>query len=313
MPRVAAELLAHGDAIILTHGGAGGWSPERSRDALHATQLAAEEGFETLLRLGDVLDAVAVAVQRLEDSRVLNAGLGSVLTLGGRVEMDAGVMSSDGVVGAVAGVRRLRNPVLAALIVARETPHILMVGDGADRLGLSFGVAEHPGPDPERMRIYFEARTRRRHSLLARLWRAKAPGDTVGAVAAANGSTAAATSTGGLWFKLDGRVGDTPLIGAGFYASQTAACSATGVGETIILGRVCGRIVELIEDDSEPLEAAKRVVEEHTERFGPGTVGVIIVARCGDEYCGVAATNAKMPVGYASRQERGSILVGGEQ
>ncbi len=313
MPRVAAELLAEGDVLVLTHGGAGGWSPERSRDALHAARLAAEEGLRVLMDVGDALDAVAAAVRSLEDSRVLNAGLGSVLTLSGRVEMDAGVMSSEGVVGAVAGVRRLRNPVLGALIVARETPHILVVGEGADRLGLSFGVAEHPGPDPDRMRIYFEARTSKRHSLLARLWRAKTLGDTVGAVAAAGGSTAAATSTGGLWFKLDGRVGDTPLIGAGFYASHAAACSATGVGETIILNRVCGRVVELIEEGFEPLEAARRVVGAHTERFGYGTLGVIIVARCGDEYCGVAATNAKMPVGYASRRENGSVLVGGER
>ncbi len=280
---------------LLTHGGAGGWSRERAEKAVRVVKAAAEAGWRKLLELVEPLDAVAVAVKHLEDSGVLNAGRGSVLTLNGIVEMDAGLMDSNGVVGAVAAVRRIANPILAALIVARETPHVLMASVGAEKLAEAFGVRLHPGPLPERVAAAHLRRRRERDRLLLRLWLEKAglaPADTVGAVARYEGLVAAGTSTGGVSFKLEGRVGDTPIPGAGFYASRRVACSATGIGEAILADMVCLRIAEGYGDSG--LEGAvEGVLRRFGERHPRASVGVITVSSSGEACIGVY--NAAMP------------------
>ena len=297
--------------VVVVHGGAGGWSREGRERALEAVRSAASIGYEKLVTLGDPLDAVAAAVRSMEDSGVLNAGRGSVLTINGVVEMDAGVMNSEGVVGAVAAVRRVANPVLAALIVARETPHILMAGVGAERLAESFGVGRHPGPLPERVAAANERMLRGREKLLHSLWKAKTSildaSDTVGAVARRGELLAAATSTGGVSFKLEGRVGDSPIPGAGFYASRAAACSATGVGEAILAEMVCRRIAEKRAEHSLG-EAVAAILHLYAERHPGIPLGVITVDAEGS-IC-VGTVNAAMPYAIAWRGGVEAGLIG---
>jgi beta-aspartyl-peptidase (threonine type) len=216
--------------VIAIHGGAGVLRAdkpgERHRGAL---KRALEAGYEVLHRKTAV-DAVAAAVVVLEDSPLFNAGRGSSFNTDAEIEMDASIM--DGATlraGAVAAVRRIRNPVLAARAVMEKSRHVLLAGKGAERFarkqGLRFEVAE-----------YFH--TARRFAALKKNLRNYH--GTVGAVALdAEGNLAAATSTGGYTGKLPGRVGDSPLIGAGTYADNRAcAVSGTGLGEAFIRAAV---------------------------------------------------------------------------
>jgi isoaspartyl peptidase/L-asparaginase-like protein (Ntn-hydrolase superfamily) len=204
------------------------------REALAA---CLEEGRALLAGGAPALDAVERAVRRLEAHPLFNAGRGSVLTSAGRVEMDAAIM--DGrtrAAGAVACVRRLAHPVSAARSVMAQSPHVLLVGEGAERFALAQGAEE---VDPDDL-----VTEQRRRQLAERLARGGSPrldhdppgGGTVGALARdASGSLAAATSTGGLTGKLPGRVSDSALVGAGTWADDaTCAVSATGHGEAFV-------------------------------------------------------------------------------
>ena len=217
--------------VLLVHGGAGNPSGgavddepahhEALRDALLA-------GYELLTAGTSALDAAEAAVRSLEDCPLFNAGRGSVLNAEGHVEMDAAVM--DGASqqpGACAGVVRVRHPVSLARAILEKTPHVLLVGEGALRYaedaGLEFEEPDWFVTDGERLR--------------------EAEHGTVGAVALdANGQLAAATSTGGVRGQLHGRVGDTPVIGAGTWADERVAVSCTGTGEQFIRGAVAHEI-----------------------------------------------------------------------
>ena len=301
--RLVVRCTSVGGEAVIAHGGAGGWSREKSRQAIEAVRKAVEKGIRVLRELRDPLDAVAAAVRLLEDSGVLNAGRGSILTLNGIVEMDAGLMDNQGVVGAVAAVRRILNPILAALVVARETPHVLMAGAGAEKLAESFGVGQHPGPLPERVAQAYRRLREQRNRLFYHLWLEKVslvPGidaDTVGAVARYGGLLAAGTSTGGISFKLEGRVGDSPVPGAGFYTGKRIACSATGIGETILADMLCMRIVERGEELG-LRRAVPEVLGAYSERHPRGSVGVITVSSTGEACIGVY--NAAMPYAIAT-------------
>jgi isoaspartyl peptidase/L-asparaginase-like protein (Ntn-hydrolase superfamily) len=226
---------------LAVHGGAGaGPAPEEApaaqAEVRAALARALASGHQVLAGGGSAVDAVVAAVRVLEDCIWLNAGPGSVLCATGEVEMDAAVM--DGALrraGAVAGLRSVLNPVLAARAVMERTPHVLLAGEGAERFAQELGL---PRAAPET----FVTDLRRRQ--LAR-WRARsaagsndpAPGGgTVGAVARdPRGHLAAATSTGGITGKLPGRVSDSALIGAGNFADEaTCAVSATGTGDAFI-------------------------------------------------------------------------------
>ena len=222
---------------IAVHGGAGDLSlpalPE-AQQAQYREGLAAalDQAFEVLERGGTSLDAVTLAVRALEDNPLFNAGRGAALTRQGTAELDAAVM--DGLTlraGAVAAVRHVRNPVELARRVMEKSRHVLLVGAGAEEFALEEGLALVPN-------TYF--RTRRRQAEIDTL-RSGGPlrqpisltQGTVGAVARdADGNLAAATSTGGVANKHPGRVGDSPIIGAGTYARNgVCALSATGHGE----------------------------------------------------------------------------------
>jgi beta-aspartyl-peptidase (threonine type) len=268
---------------IVIHGGAGSMTPETlgqagEREARDALARALEAGASILRSGGAALDAVQAAVVVLEDDPHFNAGRGSVFTAEGRIECDAAIMDgADLSAGAVAGVRSTRNPIKLAREVKEKSPHVFLAGAGADGFARAHGVeAAEPG--------WFETPERRRQ-LDEILARPDMPFDsamkygTVGAVAVdAQGHVAAATSTGGLTGKKWGRVGDSPLIGAGTYADdRAAAVSCTGSGEYFIrLGvahEICARVRLAgwsIED------AADTLIDELGDMGGKG--GVILVS-----------------------------------
>jgi isoaspartyl peptidase/L-asparaginase-like protein (Ntn-hydrolase superfamily) len=212
--------------VLAVHGGAGDAAPGRLSPQEEAAARAGladalRAGHEILERGASALDAVELAVALLEDRAHFNAGLGSVPTSEGTIEMDAAI--ADGAtrrVGAVACVRRLANPVRAARLVMERSPHVLLVGDGAERFALAAGAAarrELVAPQPAEEKREIEL-------------------GTVGAVALDRaGHLAAATSTGGVAGQLPGRVGDSPIAGAGLWADDAScAVSATGQGEIFV-------------------------------------------------------------------------------
>ncbi len=257
---------------ILVHGGAGPRGEAAHEEArAEGCRRAAARGFAVLLQGRSALDAVLAAVVVLEDDPAFNAGTGSCFNEEGLIEMDASVM--DGATlsaGAVAAVTQLKNPILLANLVRTRTPHVLLVGVGAERLAAREGLSF---VEEASLRT---ARAQRQFDEL----RAPETKGTVGAVAIdAHGHVAAATSTGGTRRKMVGRVGDSPLIGAGTFADDlTGAASATGDGEACIRAVVCKRACDLLAD-LEPSEAARRALQDVT-RAG-GEAGLILVDRHG--------------------------------
>jgi len=268
---------------IVIHGGAGSMTPETlgeagEREARDALARALEAGAAILRQGGTAVDATQAAVTVLEDDPHFNAGRGSVFTAEGRIECDAAIMDGANLnAGAVAGVRSTRNPIRLAREVLDESAHVFLAGAGADGFARAQGIE---AADPS----WFETPERRRQ-LDEILARPDMPFDsamkygTVGAVAVdGKGHVASATSTGGLTGKKWGRVGDSPLIGAGTYADdRAAAVSCTGSGEYFIrLGvahEICARVRLAgwsIED------AADTLIDELGELGGKG--GVIVVS-----------------------------------
>jgi L-asparaginase / beta-aspartyl-peptidase len=227
---------ASGPSLAL-HGGAGGRVEELALagQAPYAEGLRAayRAGWAVLAAGGDALDAVCASVAVLEDDPLFNAGRGAALTATGQAELDASVMTGSGLAGAVAAAKYARNPVLAARAVLERTEHVLIVDPDAGFL------ARHGLEAVERGYFVTEERQRQLDRVTSGRAVAARHG-TVGAVARdAAGRVAAATSTGGMTGQADGRVGDTPIVGAGVYArDQVAAISCTGHGEAFIQGVV---------------------------------------------------------------------------
>jgi L-asparaginase / beta-aspartyl-peptidase len=239
------------DRVIAVHGGCGNPAGGVLRDE-PSYRAAIEEslraGSDVLEQGGSALDAVQAAVEVLEDCPLLNAGRGSVLTSEGSVEMDAALMwGADLSAGAVAGVSGVRHAVAAARAVMERTPHVLLTGEGAERLAEESGL-ELCAPD------WFVTERQRERWMAAK--------GTVGAVALdRDGHLAAATSTGGVRGQLPGRVGDSPLIGAGTYADTRCAISATGHGESLIRHVAAHEVASLIAHGGLPLsDACEQVV-----------------------------------------------------
>ena len=235
-------------AALYVHGGVSG-TPKEHVDLSAA--VAAGIGS------GSALDMVEAAVRVLEDDPRLNAGFGAVLDMTGAVSLDAGIADgATGSVGAVAGVR-VANPITLARRVLERTPHALMISEGAEELGGDLPRVEIA---PNRLREWETARAEGKLDLDRYGHPEKV--DTVGAVALdQEGNLAAGSSTGGVFGKLPGRVGDSPIFGAGFYASREAAVIGTGVGELFIETLASARAGRLIEDGVAPQEACERVIE----------------------------------------------------
>lgn len=274
------------------HGGAGtlrpgDMSPARAAHYHTGLRRALEAGRDVLAADGSALDAVTAAVVALEDEPLFNAGRGAVFTAAGTQEMDAAVMDGrERRAGAVAGIFGPKNPVLAARAVMEHSPHVLLIGEGALAFSRKHGVEF---ADPEY--FFTESRWRALQRTLDLERRGLAENEaadearrhgTVGAVARdRRGNLAAATSTGGMTGKLPGRVGDSPVLGAGTYADNaTCAVSATGHGEFFIRYAVAHEIVARMRHAGQPLGHAARDVIDELGGLG-GSGGLVAVSRNG--------------------------------
>jgi len=284
-----------GKAVIAIHGGAG---------AITRSQLRQEQELRYIQALSDIvetgqrmledgrsaLDVVTEAVRLLEECPLFNAGIGAVYTRDDTHELDACVMDGNTLnAGAVAGVSHLRNPILAARLVMEHSPHVMMIGEGAENFAIAQGM-ERVSADifstPERYAQLLAARTAGETVLD----HSASPLDennkmgTVGAVALDMfGNLAAATSTGGMTNKLPGRVGDSPLVGAGCYANNASvAVSCTGTGEVFIRALAAYDIAALMDYGGLSLsEACERVVMEKLPALG-GSGGFICFYHVGN-------------------------------
>lgn len=277
---------------LVIHGGAGTLtrdklSPAHEKQIRQALQASLAAGYEILARGGSSLDAVVAAVVLLEDSPLFNAGKGAVYTWEETHELDASLMVSDGQrAGAVASVRHVRNPIVLARKVMEESPHVMLAGEGADQFARKVGVelVENSWFDTEfrleQLREAKKAEDLRGH--LNRLDVEKKFG-TVGAVAVdKSGALAAATSTGGTTAKRWGRVGDSPLIGAGTYADAECAVSATGHGEYFIRHAVAHDICARRAYLNVPLSSAADMVVMDILVAAGGEGGVVAIDRHGN-------------------------------
>ncbi len=276
---------------MLVHGGSG--NPRRGQDGelgrRQGMATALEEGRAVLLEGGSAVDAVEHAVRRLESHPLFNAGRGSVLNSAGRIEMDASLMSgADRAAGAVCSVSRLAHPISAARLVMERSRHVLLAAGAAEDFALAEG-AERVEPEAlvthERLEQLEEARARDAVTLDHDDERDDDGDDehgTVGAVARdAQGHLAAATSTGGLVNKLPGRVGDTPIPGAGTWADDaTCAVSLTGKGESIIRAAVAHEVDALVRLRGHSLEKAAARALRRAKKMG-GRGGLITIDREG--------------------------------
>lgn len=272
---------------IAIHGGAGALPRADLTGELEAKyraglEAALEAGCGRLARGESSLDAVCAAVRVLEDDPLFNAGRGAALTRTGRTELDASIMDGRTLgAGAVACVAHVRNPIELARRVMERSDHVLMVGRGAEEFALEQGLALVPNAY---FRTAERARALARSQSGERSWELVPPLGTVGAVALdAAGNLAAATSTGGTTGKRPGRVGDSPIIGAGTYARNgVCAVSTTGHGEYFIRAAVAHDTCALIEYRGLSLEAAVRhIVHEKLVALG-GVGGVIAVDARGE-------------------------------
>ena len=292
---------------LIAHGGAGNWRPGSEKEAVDGMKAAVAKGRASLLAGGSALDAVCATVVALEDNPIFNAGTGAVLNFDGYCELDACVMESRGArVGAVAALQRVRNPVLVARKVMEETDHVMLAGEGAQRFARVMGFPDHDPVTPARRADWEDKRKRidevlGKHSLRMRRFLKEHPeyaGGTVGAAAVdANGVLAAATSTGGVTMKMVGRVGDSPLPGAGNYASDRVAASATGTGEYVMRSLATRAISEAVERGA-PLPRAMAEVLDRLGRDYDADVGVVAVDSSGTP-CAVHRTR-DMPHAYFS-------------
>ncbi|MFU0880420.1 beta-aspartyl-peptidase [Kluyvera cryocrescens] len=283
-----------GKAVIAIHGGAGAisrqqMSAQKEHEYVTALSDIVESGQKMLEAGASALDAVTEAVRLLEECPLFNAGIGSVFTAAETHELDACVMDGNSLqAGAVAGVKHLRNPVLAARLVLDKSPHVMLIGEGAEAFAGAEGmelVNNSLFSTDMRFQQLLEARSHGEFILDhdAPLDERQKMG-TVGAVALDfNGNLAAATSTGGMTNKLPGRVGDSPLVGAGCYANNASvAVSCTGTGEVFIRTLAAYDIAALMDyGNLSLLEACERVVMEKLPALG-GSGGLIAIDREGN-------------------------------
>jgi beta-aspartyl-peptidase (threonine type) len=311
--------LASHAPVLLVHGGAWAIPPDAARAHEAGVHHALETGYTVLSRGGSALDAVEAAVTVLEDDPTFDAGRGSFLTSDGRVQLDALLMDGGRMkAGGVACVERLRNPIQAARLILEESPHIYLVGPGAEQFAHAHGMALIENAelvlDRERQRLA-QAQARSSAGLAddtfsgQTLHDDKSPEtahprhldshDTVGAVALDfSGNLAAATSTGGTLNKTPGRVGDSSLIGCGCYADNlSAAVSLTGWGEPImklVLGKWA---TDRVASGTAPELAAQEAISYLYNRLG-GHGGIILLGP--DGRFGLAHNTPAMAWGLAT-------------
>lgn len=261
---------------LMIHGGAGAAAknPGNGEHALFDSMRKVLEAGRALLSTGgSAMDAVARCARLLEDDPLYNAGYGASPNSAGDFELDAAIMDGETLkAGAVAAVRNIRNPVDLARLVMDKTPHVLLAGEAAARFGLEHGIATVD-------KRYFEEALTVKRAVME-------PSGTVGAIARdLHGNMAAATSTGGYGKKMPGRIGDTPIIGAGTYAdNQSCAISCTGRGEDFIRTGLSKHIAVLIENGMTAAEAAQAGIDYIVRRVN-GSGAFILIDNKGNVSC----------------------------
>ena len=301
---------------LIIHGGAGSEriahdDPGHEASARKGLSDALEAGAAILSDGGGAIDAVEAAARLLEENACFNAGRGSVLTEHGEVELDAAIMEGrNRRAGAVAGIKTTRAPISLARRLMEHGPHVFLAGEAADRFASVCGIEQVPNDFvilPERRRQLEEA-------LAAGSMADPIKYGTVGAVAVdLSGNVAAATSTGGITAKRWGRVGDSPLIGAGTYADdRSAAISATGSGEYFIRAVAAHQLAERVRLAGQSLQEALDAVLEDIASLG-GKGGMIAVGPNGDAawgfttpamYRGMADASGRTVRVYSDEEER---------
>jgi beta-aspartyl-peptidase (threonine type) len=279
---------------IVVHGGAGRLPTEGAANAQAGCQEAILVGWRLLQNGASALDAVEATVRALEDNPSFNAGTGAVLTSSGNIELDAGLMEGKTLrVGAVAGVERIKHPISLARKVM-ESPHVLLVGKGAQEFAQEQGIALCEFEDLltdyqyQRWKDYQEQaaladkETRYHRREINSTPAHEDRHGTVGAVALdASGNLASATSTGGTFNQYPGRVGDSPLVGCGFYADDHAAVSCTGHGEDFIRLLIAKRAADFVAGWASARAAAQAAIGLLSAR-ARGNGGLIVVDQLGN-------------------------------
>jgi beta-aspartyl-peptidase (threonine type) len=280
---------------LIVHGGAWDWPDEQDEPKAKAIKKALQIGWDILQRGGTALDAVEKAINWLEDDPLFDAGTGSHLNAEGIVEMDAIIIDAEKRnFGAVAGVSRVRYPISLARLVLEETEHNFFVGSNADTLAARLGMPLVPN-----ISLVSDAE-------LAAYRRKDISGasDTVGAIALDKyGHLAVGTSTGGTPMKAAGRVGDSPLFGAGGYADEFGGASATGKGEHAMRVLLSRSVVDEIRHGKDAQAAANESMRYIESVFSPSMVGAIVMDK--DGKIGAAHTTPKMAYGWVD--EEGNI------
>lgn len=285
---------------VLVHGGAGG-VPTEPRERQHTVDAAAQAGTSAETPMA----AVVAAVNTLEADPAFNAGRGGTIQTDGRYRTDAGLMTSDRSVGAVCNVPNVVHPIDLARAVMTETPHGLLGPEGARQLAAEIGVDTEADLSTERTTTRFaEADVPESFGdQLAYVRERFGTGgdgvhafDTVGAVATDGADLAAATSTGGRWLALAGRIGDVPQVGCGFYCSDRAAVSTTGAGEDIARMTLAREVERRIADGADPEGAAIGAIAD-LEAETDGRAGVIAITAGGA--IGTAFNSTRMQTAVA--------------
>ena len=293
MQNVRTRMVIHGGAGTLSKDG---MTPEKEAHYRETLEQALLMGQGILDRGGSSVEAVEAAINVLEDSPYFNAGKGAVFSSEGKNELDASIMSGKTqAAGAVAGVRHIKNPISLARMVMEKSPHVMLAGSGAEVFAQAQGVTlvdekyfftEERWKQLQRVQEEEKAKNSGRPATSQSAGASQEPQNkfgTVGAVAMdKNGNLAAGTSTGGMTNKKWGRVGDSPIIGAGTYANNAScAVSATGHGEYFIRVGVARDIAALVEYKEMGIQAAADAVMKKVAGMG-GDGGVICVDKNGE-------------------------------
>jgi len=297
---------------LAIHGGAGtitkeSMTPELEQQYQEKLGEALQAGSEILKNGGTSLDAVCAAINVMEDSPLFNAGKGAVFTAEGVNEMDASIMNGENLMaGAVAGVKHIKNPILAARAVMEKSPHVMLMGDGAEKFAEEQGIELVDSS-------YFFTETRWNSYLKAREKATKEKFGTCGAVALdKHGNLAAGTSTGGMTYKMKGRVGDSPIIGAGTYADNNGcAISATGHGEFFIRNVVAFQIDALMKYKHLSLDEAARYMIFDVLKPMSGEGGVIALDTLGN--ISMPFNTAGMYRGTITSEKKAEVKIYGDE
>ena len=289
--------------VILVHGGAGRSDNDPGR--LEGCKRAVAVASALLGAGGSALDAVQAAVRTLEDDPLFNAGTGACLTEDGSIELDAALMEGSSLrAGGVCALPPFKNPIDIARAVLEEGRHVLYAGEGAAEFARAAGFQ----PTTSELMTTEGARNQWEHLRKGRLEPEAVPTGTVGAVARdANGVCAAATSTGGILGKKRGRVGDTPVVGAGTFADdEGGAASATGQGEGILRACLGKSATDAMRAGLDPEQAARQSIDFLSGRLR-STGGIILVDRTGR----IGWARSTFSMAWAAHWQNGAELVGG--